>query len=145
MRAIRSRTGGFSLIELMITVLIIAVLAAIAYPSYQNHVVKTRRAAAAACALEMAQYMERFYATNLRYDEDRDGTGVSLPQTTCRNELAPFYTIELGADLDPSTYSVQAVPQGVQASRDTKCATLGINQTGLKSTSNTASSATECW
>ena len=58
---------GFTLIEVMITVAIIAVLTAIAYPSYESHVTKTRRAAAAGCLLERAQFMERFYTTNLSY------------------------------------------------------------------------------
>lgn len=145
MRASTGNVRGFSLIELMITVLIIAVLAAIAYPAYQNHVVKTRRAAAAACALEAAQFMERFYATHLRYDETRDGTAVALPASTCRNELQQFYTIQLGEDTDESSYRIEAEPEGVQASRDTKCGTISINQAGTKTTSNTGTSAAECW
>ena len=58
---------GFSLIELMIVVLVLGVLMAIAYPSYEAHVTKTRRAVAASCALEAAQFMERFYTTNMSY------------------------------------------------------------------------------
>ena len=59
------RARGFTLIELMVVVAIIAILAAIAYPSYTNHVVKTRRAAATACVMEAAHFMERYYTTNL--------------------------------------------------------------------------------
>ena len=56
---------GFTLIELMIVVAIIAIIAAIAYPSYINSVVKTKRAAAEGCVSEYANYMERYYTTNL--------------------------------------------------------------------------------
>jgi type IV pilus assembly protein PilE len=134
---IQTRARGFSLIELMITVLIIAVLAAISLPIYQNHVVKTRRAAATACLLEMGQFMERYYTTNLTY------VGAALPASTCRNDLAPFYTIALDGAATAAAYGVTATAVGTQASRDTTCGNLGLNQAGTRSVSS--GSVDECW
>jgi prepilin-type N-terminal cleavage/methylation domain-containing protein len=83
-----SRSGGFTLIELMIVVVVIGILAAIAYPSYQEHVRKARRADAQTALLELAQFMERHYTANGKYltsanaaptlpfsEAPKDGTG----------------------------------------------------------------------
>ena len=58
-KQVRAAGRGFTLIELMIVVAIVAILAAIAYPSYREHVVKSRRATAQSCLLEMAQFEAR--------------------------------------------------------------------------------------
>ena len=132
----QKRMSGFSLIELMVVVAIVAILAAIAYPSYTNHITKTRRAAGAACAMEAAQFMERYHTTNLNY------SGATLPQTQCMNEISDHYTIQMSGAATASAYTVQAVPKGSQSSRDTKCKTLSVNQAGTKGSGATAA---ECW
>lgn len=136
--------SGFTLIELMIVFAVVAILAAIAYPSYQNHVIKTRRAAAAVCMLEVAQFMERYYTTHLRY-VDGNGAAPAIPEMQCRRDLSAHYAIELAQGVAVSNYTVQAVPKGAQASRDSRCATLEIDQTGAKRESGTAATANECW
>ncbi|MFC3816356.1 type IV pilin protein [Lysobacter sp. GCM10012299] len=141
---LRRHVPGFSLIELMIVVAVVAILAAIAYPSYQNHVIKTRRSAAAVCMLEVAQFMERHYTTNLRYVEG-SGAAPAIPGMQCRTDLRSHYVIGLADGTAANAYTVQAVPQGVQASRDTRCATLSIDQQGARRESGTAASAAECF
>lgn len=136
------KMGGFTLIELMIAVVIIAVLAAISYPAYLNYTVNTRRAAATACLTEMAQFMERYYTTNMSYLNGED----FLPDTTCEGELAAFYTFEFAAEPTATAFVLNAVPQGQQATKDTKCATLSLNQTGAQTASGSASATPEvCW
>lgn len=137
------RHRGFTLIELMITVAVIGILAAIALPSYQRYIIETRRAAGAGCLLELAQFMERFYTTNMSYLKS-DGDAPDLPATSCVNELEDFYTFSLSA-ADATTYSLEAEPQGGQAS-DT-CATLTIDQAGTKGAngSTTWADVKTCW
>lgn len=133
------RSRGFTLIELMITVLIVGVLAAIALTSYQRNVVETRRKAATACLLEAAQRLERFHTTRMTY------VGATLDGVQCRNDLAAFYTIdiELGS-LAQRAYRVQAIAVGQQAARDAACGTLSLDQRGQRFVGATPGGGA-CW
>ena len=142
-RGAAAASRGFTLMEIMIVVLIIGILAAIALTSYQRQVVESRRKAATACLMESAQFMERFYTTNLRYDENTAGNAVALPAVSCFGDLAAFYTFAIGA-VDQRTFRIDAAPQGVQASRDGLCGTLSLTQAGLRGVSGTGTVA-ECW
>ena len=77
---IRSAAAGFTLIELMIVVAVVAILAAIAVPSYQEQVRKSRRAQAKADLVEYAQMAERFFTVNNTY------VGFTLPTTQSPRE-----------------------------------------------------------
>jgi type IV pilus assembly protein PilE len=137
-RSGRGHNRGFTLIELMIVVMILAVLAGIAYASYSNSVIASRRKAASACMLELAQHMERVYTTSLSY------AGVTAaPALACRTELSAFYTISLNGTPTATTYALQAAPTSQQ--KDAKCGTLGLNQAGTKTISGTGGSVPSCW
>lgn len=130
------RVQGFTLIELVITIAIVGILAAIANASYQSSVVKSRRATAKACVLEGAQYMERYYTTTFTY------LAAALPG--CSSDPAPYYTMSFNGTPDATTYVVQAVPVAPQSTLDAKCGTLRVDQTGAKTFTGTGTVA-DCW
>lgn len=142
-RSFSSCARGFSLIELMVVVAIVAILAAIAMPAYWTHVTRTRRVAAEACLSEFANEMERYNATYLRYDQDDTGNAHVLPALDCASsqQTGSSYSYRT-AILTATTFQVQAVPQGIQATRDAVCGIVGLDQTGARSA--TGSVAT-CW
>lgn len=133
-----SNPRGFTLIELMIVVAIIGLLSAIAYPAYTDYVVKTRRATASACLMELAQFMERYRTTKMTY------VAAALPATSCQTDLTGFYTFAINPAATEDAFTIEATPQGLQATRDTKCGTLGINQQGQKQESGTGT-VSDCW
>lgn len=129
----------------MIVVAIVAILAGIAYASYEFAMIKSRRNAAAGCLLEKAQFMERFYTTNLRYHLDQDDNAVDIPAGDCDNELAGHYTFpDPPPVLTATTYRLSAVPQNNQAAEDTECGTLTITHTGEKGVTGT-DAVEDCW
>lgn len=133
----RRSSGGFTLIELMIVVAIVAILVSIAYAAYTSQIVKTRRAAATACLMGQVQYMERYYTTRFTY------VGAAVPATGCVTELSNFYTFA-GDSFSAQAYRLTAVPKGVQAKADGRCMTLSINEKGVKGRSGTAN-VMDCW
>ncbi|MBU6249167.1 MAG: prepilin-type N-terminal cleavage/methylation domain-containing protein [Xanthomonadaceae bacterium] len=138
------RGAGFSLIELMIVVAVIAILAAIAVPSYMKYTIRTHRTAAESCLSEYANYMERYYTTNMRYDQDTAGTALTLPTLGCKTDTASEYNYQFASgEPTQTTFNVQAVPIGNQLAKDTQCGTLSINQTGQRTASGT--DPTSCW
>jgi type IV pilus assembly protein PilE len=131
---------GFTLIELMITIAIVAILASIALPSYQESVRRGNRAAARAVLLEAQQFMERFYAVNDAYNFDKSGAAVALP---ARLQAAPVespkYNIAISASASNS-YTLTATPIGAD-----KCGSLTLANTGVKGRSGTELSVADCW
>lgn len=119
MKKLTSSSGqkGFSLIELMIVVAIVAILGVIAYPSYMDNVTAARRADAQAVLMEAAQYMERFYTENNRYDQDTGGTAVTLPAALAqspRDGATKYYDISVQSS-SSSTYRLRATPKNAQS------------------------------
>lgn len=136
--------AGFTLIEVMIVVAIVAILAAIAVPAYRDSVVKTWRGKAAACLTTLAQSMERRYSVGFSY-AGAAGAEDDLPPNGCTTEdgMGNFYAFSFAAT--PTTvYSLQAVPQGSQATSDARCGTLTINQRGQRGATGDGS-VEECW
>ncbi len=149
------KINGFTLIELMITVAVVAILAAIAYPSYQDSVRKSRRADAKSVLLQATQWMERFYTENNRYDQNRAGTAVALPAGLTQAPIeggTKYYNISLSpnctgaASVTANAFTLWACPITTTDQNNDKCKTLTLTHTGVKGVAGGASlTVDECW
>lgn len=131
---------GFTLVELMITVAIIGIIAAFAFPSYTNYVVRGNRAAAESYMLELASLQERFMVDNRAYAASL--AALNAPATPA--SVSAYYQITVTATATPPGYTITAAPIGSQASRDTSCGTLALTQAGDKTATGAAGQA-GCW
>jgi len=144
----RRAARGFTLIELMIVVGVVAILGAIAYPSYTDSVRKGRRGQAKADLLELAQLAERWKTVNNTY------VGFGAPGGDCvlggnfgrspRTGATAYYDVCINATA--TTFTLTARPlSGTDQARDTRCGQLSIDQAGVKTKSGSAASVSDCW
>lgn len=128
--------GGFTLIELLVAVAIVGILAAIAYPSYRDQILKTRRADAKAVLMQAAQFMERIHSETGCYDPGDDYDCVSGdPAAVIPFDKSPIdgddTHFEIGivaSSLGANTYTLYAAPTASVA--DAGC--LQIDDTGTR-------------
>ena len=115
----RASSRGFTLVELMIVVAIVGILAAVAYPSYQDSVRKSRRADGKTALLQSVQLAERRFTQTNSYM----GAPVKSPSDEGHYTLA--FTV-----LTATTFTITATPGGAQATDP--CGNLTINELGVK-------------
>ncbi|PWK50919.1 type IV pilin protein [Pleionea mediterranea] len=133
------KKSGFTLVELMIVVAIIGLVAAIAYPSYEAYIVRSKRADGMAAMLNAVSAMERHRAVNMRY------TGAAADTTFEKDipvgEANPYYELSLGT-VTASTYIIRATPQNSMTGKD---GALSINQAGVKTWTDKNGNTSNCW
>jgi type IV pilus assembly protein PilE len=130
------RLRGFTLIELMVVVAIVAILLSIALPSYQAHVTRTNRAEGKSAVMAASHALERCYTHFSAYDSS--DCAASFPQISQNGHYSVTVT------RSASAYTLTATPQGAQASRDASCGNLTLNQTGVRGVSG-SSTVAKCW
>jgi type IV pilus assembly protein PilE len=130
----RANMTGFSLIELMIAIVIVAILASVAYPSYQQYLRRGARADAQAHMMDIAGRQGQFLIDNRAYAASLAALGVTTPSS-----VASKYTIAVDTGATPPTFTITATPTGTQA--DDTCGTLTLDNSGAKTASGTGT----CW
>jgi type IV pilus assembly protein PilE len=161
------RARGFTLMELMITVVILAILASIAIPSYLAYVERGKRAAARSALLAAASFLERNFTTNGCYNyatvadcQAQSGTALALPGALARapadGRASYILTVGYAGSTTGQAFTLTATPcGGVSAGGDTcpagsdpftdgKCGALTLNQAGVRGRSGSEDLST-CW
>lgn len=147
------RQQGFTLVEIMVVVTIIAILGSIAIPAYREYVRRSDRTAAKTALLEDAQYLERTRTMTNKYDHDgtQEVSKDTLPVQYSPKDGTAKYNIVFSDDketgLTPNKFILMAVPvAGGPMERD-KCGTLTINHLGQKGVVGNAegTTAADCW
>lgn len=136
------RALGMTLIELMVVCLVVAILAAIALPSYNRQVQKSRRTDAHTALLRMAAEEERFYTNFNRYTSNLTGAPPAGLGMGGVNSEHGYYTIAAVVGAGAQTFTLTATPQGSQAAD--VCANLTLGNSDAKGFSGTTDNGV-CW
>lgn len=139
MRAKIIKLLGFSLLEILLALAIIGILACIIYPTYNSHIVKTRRSLAIAAMNDIAGRLEEFYLQNAYSYKGATIATLNINDSSFKD----YYQIDINSPTS-TTYCIQAIPIGSQAKEDTQCETLKLDQNGAKSNSGPATMQ-DCW
>lgn len=128
------KVRGFTLIELMIVVAVVAILAAIAYPSFDEAVRKSRRGQAKADMVEVAQILERYHTEHNTYVGGEAFVPAQSPKTGVSRYALQAVTAQ-------SAFTITATPEPSQS--NDKCGDLTIDQAGAKG--NSKGALADCW
>lgn len=120
---------GFSLLELMIAVAVVAILAAIAYPSYQSHLISSRRASAQSHLMDIAQREQQYFLDTRSYASDLATLSMTTP-----SDVNSYYMITIAISSAPPTFTATATP--VTGTLQASDGALSIDNTGTKTSSN---------
>ena len=138
----KNKSMGFTLIELMITVAIIGVLGAIAYPSYQDSVRKSRRAEGRSAMMEVLQQQERYMTQNNTYLPFAD-TGTSSVFKNFSGDSKAKASYWIGSRACSGDIKICVEVFGTPKYTDPDITELTITSTGVKSCTGTKTSV--CW
>jgi len=139
----QKHVNGFTLIELMITVAIVAVLAAVAYPSYTNQIRRSHRAEGRDMLLQIQVAQEKYFLSNNSYGTlanlvaQAPIAGLNSSTSLTANG---YFKITITPATPTTTYEAVADAQGSQQ-KDSYCAKFAVTNTGDKS--NTTNP--DCW
>jgi type IV pilus assembly protein PilE len=141
---------GFTLIEIMMVIAIIGILAAIALPGYEQYVTRSKRGLAKSAIVQVMDRQAQFFVDNKRFATDltdlgygEDGFGINRSGKEVASTSADrVYVVQLASGASTMAFTMEAVPQLSQATKDAKCGTLQITHTGVKSVTGTG---TDCW
>jgi len=131
----KKKFRGFTLIELMVVVVIISIIAAIAYPMYLDQIRKSRRATAHSTLSDAAARMEQFFLDNKRYANDMNELGYGVAAGAPYPTPEGYYNVSVdafgGACQIATCFALTATAIQSQAD-DTACPTITLNSRGIK-------------
>lgn len=140
----RPSQQGVTLIELLTVIVVIAILASIAVPSYRNYLIRAQRTEATTALLQVQTAEEKFYLQNNMYTDAVDTdppNGLGLLATTERG----FYAVAIALGPDNQSYTATATPvAGAGQSDDTKCTEFSITDSGVRGASGSGG-VEHCW
>ena len=136
------RRGGFSLIELAVAIAVVALLASVVLPAYQNSVRKARRTDARAALTTTAQLMERYYTERSTYRTATLGNDTRTTNVSSAVSESGHYRLSLDAQ-DDVTYTLAATPLNDQA--NDACGAYTLNEKGLRGVRDGSLAAADCW